>query len=276
MPLFENQVTKISVFPLHYIPNWYILYSTARETDPAESSAACASGHWGRRKIMNAQTIYANDGNCEVAYEGIAASEAAQKYVDDGDWGEITSTVWISVSTYRKDADGEIYDEKGHTIAIDPEEPDCVDGEEHDWRTPHSVLGGLKENPGVHGHGGGVICKEVCAHCGAYKITDSWAQNPETGEQGLDSIEYRDADDDSRPWVEKRLLTDVVEPALDECEAVVEYRNKGTEIVAVLTDSMDLDEAVELVRKTINNDRIDASWRTANEDDRTISITVEL
>jgi hypothetical protein len=224
---------------------------------------------------MNAQTIYANDGNCEVAYEGMTASEAAQKYVDDGLWGEITSTTWVSVSTYRKDEDGEIYDEKGHTIAIDPGEPDCVDGEEHDWRSPYSVVGGLKENPGVHGHGGGVICKEVCAHCGAYKITDSWAQNPETGEQGLDSVEYQDADDDSREWVEKRLLANVVEPALDECDSVVEYINQGIEIVATLNAEVDFDKAVESVRKAINNDRIDASWRTANEDDRTLSITVE-
>jgi hypothetical protein len=224
---------------------------------------------------MKAQKIYANDGNCEVAYEGLTASEAAQKYVDDGEWGEIKSTVWISVSTYRKDADGDIYDEESHTIAIDPDEPDCVDGEEHDWQSPYELLGGLEENPGAQGHGGGVICKYACAHCGAYKITDSWAQNPETGEQGLDSVEYQDADDDSREWVEERLLAKVVEPALDDCATVVEYRNKGTEIIATLTDIMDFDEAVELVRKAINNDRIDASWRTANEDDRTISITVE-
>jgi hypothetical protein len=226
---------------------------------------------------MNAQTdrIYADDGNCEVAYDGLTASEAATKYVDDGNWGEITSTVWIRVSTYRKDADGEIYDEKGHTIAIDPDEPDCIDGEEHVWKSPYSLLGGLKENPGVQGHGGGVICTSVCAHCGQYRITDSWSQNPETGEQGLDSVEYQDADDDSREWVEKRLLADVVEPALDDCDVVVEYSNRGTEIVAVLIDSMDFDDAVESVRKAINNDRINASWRTANEDDSTISITVE-
>lgn len=223
---------------------------------------------------MSTNTIYADDGSYEVEYEGLTASEAAQKYVDEGSWGENASTVWVSVLSYRKDSDGDIYDQEDHTIAIDPQEPDCVVGEEHDWRAPFSLLGGLKENPGVHGHGGGVICKEVCAHCGAYKITDSWAQNPETGEQGLDSIEYQDADDSSREWVEKRLLADV-ETDLDNCDAVVEYRNSGLEIIAVLTDTMDFDEAVESVRKAINNDRIDTSWRTANEDDRTLSISVE-
>lgn len=224
---------------------------------------------------MNADTIYANDGNYEVSYDGLTHSEAAQKYVDDGDWGEITSTIWISVSTYLKDADGEICDEEGHCIAIDPPEPDCIDGQEHDWREEHTVVGGLADNPGVFGHGGGVICKDVCAHCGAYRLTDSWAQNPETGEQGLDSVEYLDADDDSREWVELRLLTDVVEPALDDCDAVVEYSNNGVEIIAVLTDDMDFDDAIESVSNAINNDRVDVSWRAANEDDRTISITVE-
>jgi hypothetical protein len=93
------------------------------------------------------------------------------------------------------------------TVAIDPEEPDCAEGREHDWRAPYSVLGGLKENPGVQGHGGGgVICKTVCAYCGAYKVEDSWAQRPDNGEQGLHSTSYEEADEDSLAWVAKRRL----------------------------------------------------------------------
>ena len=76
------------------------------------------------------------------------------------------------------------------TISIEPDEPDCVDGEIHDWQTPIEIVGGIESNPGVQGHGGGVVCHECCMRCGCARITDSWAQRPDTGEQGLESVEY--------------------------------------------------------------------------------------
>lgn len=88
------------------------------------------------------------------------------------------------------------------TYIFEPREPDCEDGHKHDWRAPYSVLGGIKENPGVWGHGGGVIVRLVCAHCGAYKEIDTWAQDISTGEQGLRSVRYEPANDDSLAWVE--------------------------------------------------------------------------
>jgi len=53
--------------------------------------------------------------------------------------------------------------------------PECVDGdcEGHDWKSPYSLLGGCKENPGVWGSGHGqVAIKSVCACCGLYRTTD--------------------------------------------------------------------------------------------------------
>ena len=85
------------------------------------------------------------------------------------------------------------------TTTIEVDEPDC-EKSEHDWQSPE-MLGGCEENPGVHGHGGGVIITEVCGHCGKYKSTDTWAQNPSTGEQGLTSVEYAEADDRSEQWL---------------------------------------------------------------------------
>lgn len=73
--------------------------------------------------------------------------------------------------------------------AVEPDEPECSE-DEHDWRSPHDVVGGVEENPGVHGHGGGVVIHEVCRHCGCHKITDTWAQRMDTGEQGLTSVTY--------------------------------------------------------------------------------------
>lgn len=85
-------------------------------------------------------------------------------------------------------------------ITIEPEEPECADGHEHSWAAPFTLLGGLEENPGVWGHGGGVIIRRVCRHCGTYKVTDTWATNPSDGTP-MESVSYEDADDDSRAWV---------------------------------------------------------------------------
>ena len=134
------------------------------------------------------------------------ALEEAREWARGGDYGEIESTIWVDVYVSQETDRG--YDpnrgsdeETCVTVAIDPDEPACAEGRKHDWRAPYSVLGGLEDNPGVRGHGGGVICKTVCAHCGAYKIEDSWAQRPDNGEQGLESVRYEEADDDSLEWV---------------------------------------------------------------------------
>ena len=120
----------------------------------------------------------------KIIIEAESAKAAYQKWVDTGDWGNDAKTTWVTCHAVPLDADGErIEDEsESHTIAIDPTEPDCCGGE-HDWA-----------NSGVYGHGGGVICTEVCRHCGLHKITDTWAQNPETGEQGMTSVKYTDPD----------------------------------------------------------------------------------
>ena len=147
-----------------------------------------------------------NDGNAELEIEADSAEEAAQEYVDGGSWGDEPKTSWVTVHVEEiegEDEDGDqiLGDHEQHTIEIEPTEPGKMAECGHEWESPHSVVGGLCENPGAHGHGGGVIITEVCRHCGGYRITDTWAQNPQTGEQGLRSVEYREADDDSEEWV---------------------------------------------------------------------------
>lgn len=124
------------------------------------------------------------------------ALDAARGNVDAANY-DLGRTIWIDFSV-RNEVTGET---DSGTEQLDPDEPYCT-GASHDWQSPHEVLGGLEENPGVWGHGGGVIIRRVCAHCGAYRITDTWAQRPDTGEQGLTSIRYEDADDASRAWIE--------------------------------------------------------------------------
>jgi hypothetical protein len=145
------------------------------------------------------QTYYCDDGNAKIKIEADSPKEAAQEYVMSGDWGVITKTTWIKVAVWSEVDENE--DAEWHTITLDPIEPECSESK-HDWRSPYSLLGGLKENPGVYGHGGGVVTTRVCKHCGTYRIADTWAQNPETGEQGLWSVEYKAPDDESLAWVE--------------------------------------------------------------------------
>lgn len=95
-------------------------------------------------------------------------------------------TIWVDI--YAVNADDS--DDSGRrTYPVDPPEPDCTE-DEHDWQSPHEIVGGVEENPGVQGHGGGIIATEVCMHCGCKRTSDTWAQRPDTGEQGLDSVEY--------------------------------------------------------------------------------------
>jgi hypothetical protein len=85
-------------------------------------------------------------------------------------------------------------------LTVHPHEPDCIDDDDHDWQTPHAVLGGLKENPGVRGNGGGVIVRRVCARCGCYRTTNTWATNPSDGTP-MTSVSYEEADENSQAWV---------------------------------------------------------------------------
>lgn len=147
--------------------------------------------------VLDDSPVYADDGNAEIDYDSETShAEAAQSYVDDGDWGQDSGTCWVSVSTYRKGiaTDGTItnVDIESHTITVEATEPDCEDGQAHEWQSPYDLLGGLKENPGVQGHGGGVVITECCMICGCARVTDTWAQNPSTGEQGLTSVKYEE------------------------------------------------------------------------------------
>lgn len=100
------------------------------------------------------------------------------------------------------DDDGDQVDLLDVVEDIPAPEPPCVEGHEHDWQSPVSVVGGIKENPGVWGHGGGVIIREACSHCGYFRVTDTWAQDPETGEEGLREVSYEEPDEASLAWAQ--------------------------------------------------------------------------
>lgn len=146
---------------------------------------------------------YADDGNAVVYYDWAdSGQEAAQEYVDDGSWGDVDETTYVTVLAWQEgvmvDEDYVITDvrinEGTYTIPLNPDEPDCVDGGDHRWSSAYELVGGIESNPGVWGHGGGVYSTAVCTKCGLKRTYDSWAQNRETGEQGLDSVSYEKTD----------------------------------------------------------------------------------
>lgn len=103
--------------------------------------------------VLQPNIWYADDGNFEITVEVNSGEEAAQDYVDDGDWGNAKSTEWVDVHVWQEGigSDGEIQrvNEETHTIIIEPKEPKCTKNE-HDWQSPYEIVGGLRENPGVH------------------------------------------------------------------------------------------------------------------------------
>jgi hypothetical protein len=175
------------------------------------------------------KNFFVTDGTVTVDIKAENAREAAQEYVHLGDWEPSDSTTWFSIEVWEhEDEDGDPIDSKTFSISLDPPEPDCKPDKKHEWASPYSVLGGLEENPGVQGSGGGVVITEVCAHCGCYRIRDTWATNPETGEQGFESVEYDDADEQSLTWIGKRIfqrmlhdLSDVQEPYITDDNGVI-------------------------------------------------------
>lgn len=137
---------------------------------------------------------YADDGNCEVHFpDATSPQEAAQEYIATGDYGEVTRTIWLSARGYGKarvksDSDVFCFDVETVTEALHPVPPPCAPGCEHEWVASDEDLW-------VRSHGGGVRILEVCRHCGIYRETDTWATNMQTGEQGLEEISYREAEE---------------------------------------------------------------------------------
>lgn len=81
-------------------------------------------------------------------------------------------------------------------------EPICSNEDEHDWRTPHHLVGGIKENPGVWSLGGTKMSfEECCSNCGVYKQELHYGSQRNPDEE--DTATYSDADEASLAWIEE-------------------------------------------------------------------------
>ncbi len=123
-----------------------------------------------------------------------SADEALREYAEGCDWPTEPRTWWLHVAAFRRGIDARGDDVQvdlvGDHVAMAPPEPPCIDGGEHEWASPHEIVGGCRENPGVTGHGGGVIIREVCTRCGCGRTTDTWAHCSSCGAQGLTAVAY--------------------------------------------------------------------------------------
>ncbi len=111
-----------------------------------------------------------------------AVESTRSAHLDDMIAEPTSATVWRDVNVGHPGVDSD--DISSKTVKIDPVEPKCKCRHGHDW-VQFSVVG----------NGGGVICHDRCSWCGVVMITDTWAQRPDTGEQGLRSVSYPNLDD---------------------------------------------------------------------------------
>lgn len=177
------------------------------------------------------------------------AIRQGREWIEGGCWEALSydQTLSCAVVEIVRDEDGDIdedatWEAKRHdcsgTLAA-AEGPECSAGE-HDWRSPFSLVGGIKENPGVWGSGHGkVSTKEVCACCGCYRMINYGATESATG-QNVTTTNYEPADDASRAWLMRRLnLPDEIEI-------------KGATVTLEWDKTADITEEDEVIGKAIH------------------------
>jgi len=193
---------------------------------PEGSSIPTDAWHIVRRVYADLRRWELIEGGDGFAYATIEADsvedalEIARGNVDRDQYdpADEQSTLYIDVCA-RNIVTGEM---ARATVVLEPEAPECLAGQEHDWQSPHELVAGIKENPGVWGHGGGVIIHEACLRCGCRRTTDTWAQRPDTGQQGLTEVRY-EADyydlDELGYVVEEREIPTVTADQLTICRS---------------------------------------------------------
>lgn len=165
-----------------HVVDWSIACDKAAQEAAAEAASADVPRPW---TVSDRDSGVTDDLG---VFTEADAREAAGDWVRDGSYDASTGTLWIDVRI----ACAITGEEARVTVTIDPDEPDCAAGKDHDWQSPHKLVGGSPENPGVWAKTGGILVTEVCIHCGTARVTDTWAQRHDTGEEGFTSIRYEE------------------------------------------------------------------------------------
>lgn len=153
-----------------------------------------------------------DDGDRYTIMTDKSPSEAIDEWFSSGyyDIGRDNETVVVPLVACAVDTDGKLGEELARkTFTIYRTEPDCIE-QKHDWCSPHSVVRGAEEAPGVYDGGdGSITTTEVCRHCAQYRKTTCCTQdhyNAVTGDYNpitfkYDSINYLAPDKRSLAWV---------------------------------------------------------------------------
>lgn len=142
---------------------------------------------------------YASEDSAEEHFPHATSARAAREEYVAG-YDQSSETQHVDVRAWRRVhvllADGSVvidddeYDDGRELVEVEAAEPSCIDDQTHSWCSPHQIVGGSRDNPGVWGHGGGVVIVEACRDCGCGRRLDTWAQDSATGQQGLQAEEY--------------------------------------------------------------------------------------
>ena len=115
---------------------------------------------------------------------------------------ESRKTTFLDTELVAKNERGETIEEEKIEVRFDPPLPcegDASRGKCR-WDNPHELLGGLEENPGVRGHGGGAAIMEVCRTCGSYRETLTHDQDTGSSDEWEKTTRYLPPDGRSLEW----------------------------------------------------------------------------
>lgn len=110
-------------------------------------------------------------------------------------------------------------------------------GCDHEWATPHSVLGGCDLNPGVWSNGGTKITQKwVCERCGRIRTVVDYGCQRNPGDP-LETEEIEEATSESMAWTIEQVVELGI--TLKTVEAVEANRHNDTAKMAVCRSAME-------------------------------------
>lgn len=218
------------------------------------------------------------------------AIEKGRDWIEDGEWSGcredgdiirlgITLDACVRKITHDVGGDDITEEQDAHDCSgsySDPE-PECEEGGGdddggHDWQSPHELVGGIDDNPGVWATGGtSMRFATVCGRCGCYR-TENRVGCQRNADDADATVEYRDADDDSKAWLKQyhsddNWLPDWLAIYLGISPTVKYTEGEAKEWVADHADDDDLNKedlehvfAAIIGRRAEDHDRSDGLW----------------
>ncbi len=178
------------------------------EYEAADASLACAQDAY---RSSDEPRTWVFGGEAEGAADQFAHCPDMNEAVDGGEWGVTNDSVAVMVSATCSETGEEV----SQLVRVDPAEPDCLEGCDHDWVDGQ-----------VYGRAAGITSTDHCALCGLSRTTYTCSQgaHAET-EHDHDGVRYGDDD-----WSQTEIETHHGDEVPD---AIVEAAKREWESVEV-------------------------------------------